>query len=148
MSMYADQTSLCYQSQDLTLLNETINSDLKKLDTWLQGNKLSRNVAKAHSMFISTKQKQNSLKSQNKDMGPKIRDNDLEVVKKTKYLSVKIDCSLNWKEQIKAVSSQGSWRFKTCQVFFPERNFADSLHRHCGAPLSILLLRLGLHCFN
>ena len=92
----------------MTRLNKAINSDLKKLDTWLQGNKLSLNVAKTHSMLISTKQKQNSLKSQNKDLDLKIRDNDLEVVKKTKYLGVQIDCSLNWKEQIKAVSSKVS----------------------------------------
>ena len=108
VSMYADDTSLCYQSHDLTRLNEAINSDLKKLDTWLQGNKLSLNVAKTHSMLISSKQKQNSLKSQNKDLDLKIRDNDLEVVKKTKYLGVQIDCSLDWKEQIKAVSSKVS----------------------------------------
>ena len=37
--MYADDTSLCYHSYDLTRLNEAINSDLKKLDTWLQGNR-------------------------------------------------------------------------------------------------------------
>ena len=106
--MYADDTSLCYHSPDLTRLNEAINSDLKKLDTWLQGNKLSLNVAKTHSMLISTKQKQNSLKSQNKDLDLKIRDNDLEVVKKTKYLAVQIDCSLDWKEQIEAVSGKVS----------------------------------------
>ena len=46
VTMYADDTSLCYQSRDLTQLNEAINSDLKKLETWLQGNKLSLNVAK------------------------------------------------------------------------------------------------------
>ena len=108
VSMYADDTSLCYQSHDLTRLNKAINSDLKQLGTWLQDNKLSLNVAKTHSMLISTKQKQNSLKSQNKDLDLKIRDNDLEVVKKTKYLGVQIDCSLNWKEQIKAVSSKVS----------------------------------------
>ena len=108
VSMYADDTSLCYQSHDLTRLNEAINSDLKKLDTWLQGNKLSLKVAKTHSMLISTKQKQNSLKSQNKDLDLKIRDNDLEIVKKTKHLGVQIDCSLDWKEQIKAVSSKVS----------------------------------------
>ena len=44
VSMYANDTSLCYQSSDITWLNETINSDLKQLDTWLQGNKLSLNV--------------------------------------------------------------------------------------------------------
>ena len=89
VSLYADDTSLCYQSHDLTQLNKAINSDLKKLDTWLQGNKLSLNVAKTHSMLISTKQKQNSLKSQNKDLDLKIRDNDLEVVKKTNTLVCK-----------------------------------------------------------
>ena len=69
ISMYADDTSLCYQSHDLTRLNQAINSDLQKLDTWLQGNKLSLNVAKTHSMLISTKQKQNILKCQNKRLG-------------------------------------------------------------------------------
>ena len=108
VSMYADDTSLCYQSHDLTRLNEAINSDLRKLDTWLQGNKLSLNVAKTHSMLISTKQKHNILKGQNEDLQLKIRDNELEVVKKTKYLGLQIDCSLNWKEQIKAVSAKVS----------------------------------------
>ena len=55
VSMYADDTSLCYQSSDITQLNEAINGDLKQLDTWLQGNKLSLNVAKAYSMLVSTK---------------------------------------------------------------------------------------------
>ena len=104
VSMYADDTSLCYQSHDMTRLNEAINSDLAKLDTWLQGNKLSLNVAKTHSMLISSKQKHNSiLKGQNEDLKLKIRDKRLEIVKKTKYLGLQIDCSLDWKEQIKAV---------------------------------------------
>ena len=108
VSMYTDDTRLCYQSHDLTRLNEAINSDFKKLETWLQGNKLSLNVAKTHSMLISTKQKQNILKSQNKDLALKIRKNELEVVKRTKYRGVQINCSLDWKEQIKAVSNKVS----------------------------------------
>ena len=46
VTMYADDTSLCHQSHHLTQLNEAIKSDLTKLETWLQGNKLSLNVAK------------------------------------------------------------------------------------------------------
>ena len=103
VTMYADDTSLCHQSHDLTRLNEAINSDLRKLETWLQGNKLSLNVAKTHSMLISTKQKHNSLKSRSEALELKIRDNELEVVQTTKYLGLQIDCSLDWKEQIKAV---------------------------------------------
>ena len=56
VSMYSDESSLCYQSNDLTQLNEAINSDLTKLDSWLQGNKLSLNVARTHSMLIFSKQ--------------------------------------------------------------------------------------------
>ena len=74
VSMYADDTNLCYQSHDLTRPNEAINSELRKLDTWLQGNKFPLNVVKTYSMLISTKQKHNILKSQNKDLVLKIRD--------------------------------------------------------------------------
>ena len=106
--MYADDTSLCYQSSDINVLNEAINNDLKQLDTWLQGNKLSLNVAKTNSMLVSTKQKHNILKSRNEDLDLKIRDNELEIIQKNKYLRVQIDNSLNWKEDIKTVSSKVS----------------------------------------
>ena len=84
---------LCYQSHDLNELNEDINSDLKILVTWLESNKLLLNVAKTHSMLISTKQKGSSLRSRNEALELKIRDNELDVVQKTKYLGVQIDYS-------------------------------------------------------
>ena len=65
VSMYADDTSLCHQALNMTQLNGEIDNDLKRLDTWLQGNKLSLNVTKTHSMLITTKQKRNVLKSTN-----------------------------------------------------------------------------------
>ena len=65
-------------------------------------------MAKTHSILISTKQKHKSLKSRNEALDLKIRDNELEVVQKTKYLGVQIDCCLDWKEQIKAVSTKVS----------------------------------------
>ena len=46
VTMYAHDSSLCHQSHDLTQLNEAINSDLKKLETWLNGNKLSLKCGK------------------------------------------------------------------------------------------------------
>ena len=59
-------------------------------------------------MLISTKQRGSSLRSRNETLELKIRDNELEVVQKTKYLGVQIDCLLDWKEQIKAVSTKVS----------------------------------------
>ena len=108
VSMYADDTSLCYQSSDINELNEAINNDLRQLDIWVQGNKLSLNIAKTNSMLVSTKQKHNILKSRNEDLNLKIRDNDLEIIQKTKYPGVQIDNSLNWKEHIKTVSTKVS----------------------------------------
>ena len=56
VSMYADDTSFTFQSQDISQLNEIINDDLKHLDLWMQGSKLSFNVSKTQSMLICTKQ--------------------------------------------------------------------------------------------
>ena len=66
------------------------------------------NVAKTHSMLVSSKQRHNILNDNNEVLKLKIHDNELEVVKKTKYLGLQIDCSLDWKEQIKAVSAKVS----------------------------------------
>ena len=60
------------------------------------------------SMRVSTKQKHTILKSRNEDLDLKIRDDDLEIIQKPKYLGVQIDSSLNWKEHIKTVSTKVS----------------------------------------
>ena len=95
VTMYADDTSLCHQSNHLTQLNEAINSDRKKLEAWLHGNKISLNVAKTHSMLISFKQKGSSLRSRNEALELKIRETELEVVQKTKLSlrSTLVTCS-------------------------------------------------------
>ena len=59
-------------------------------------------------MLVCTKQKHAALKSRNEDLKLKIRENELQFVEETKYLGVQIDCSLDWKEQIKAVSAKVS----------------------------------------
>ena len=100
----------------MTQLNGAINNDLKRLDTWLQGNKFSLNVAKTHSMLITTRQKHNVLKSSNQNLELNIRNNELDVVQKTKYLGVQIDCSLDWKEKKGCLcQGQGHWLFKACK---------------------------------
>ena len=77
VSMYADDTSLCHQSNDITQLNKAINNDLRHLNSWLQGNKLSLNVAKTHSMLITTKQKRNILQDTNLNWELNIRESEL-----------------------------------------------------------------------
>ena len=147
VSMYADDTSLYYQSHDLTRLGEAINNDLRKLDTWLQGNKLSLNVAKTHSMLNCTKQKHNSLKNQDKVLKLKMRNNELYVVKTTKHLGLQIDHSLDWKEQIKAVSKMVSRAVGflkhapqyLCDLFFRNSTCSVKSLRNTGTDLRLPL---------
>ena len=108
VSMYTDDTSLCHQAINMTQLNGAINNDLKQLDAWLQDNKLSLNVTKTHSMLITTNQKRNILKSTDQNMELSIHGKELDIVQKTKCLGVQIDCSLDTKEEIKAVSAKVS----------------------------------------
>ena len=68
----------------------------------------SLNVMKTHAMLISTKPKHKTLINQGDSLKLKIRNDDLEVAQKTKYLGVQIDNKLHWKEQIKTVSSKVS----------------------------------------
>ena len=57
VSMYADDTSIYHSSKDIMQLNRALNDELRRLDGWLQGNKLSLNVAKTRSMLIATKKR-------------------------------------------------------------------------------------------
>ena len=107
-SMYADDTSLYLCSKDISQLNNTINKDLKKLDEWLMGNKLSLNVAKTHSMLIASQQKHKSLTLSNIKFEPKIKEKEIERRHEAKYLGVQIDDKLNWKGHIRAVSAKVS----------------------------------------
>ena len=67
-SMYADDTSLCFQSKDLSPVNEALNEDLSCLDAWLISNKLSLNVAKTKSMLVSTEAKRKTLNKSNQNL--------------------------------------------------------------------------------
>ena len=107
-TMYADDTSVCYRSKSITQLNEAINGDLRSLDTWLKGNKLSLNVTKTQSMLICTRPKRKALEEANLILELNICDTAIDNAPKTKYLGVHIDGNLNWKEHIKAVSSKVS----------------------------------------
>ena len=135
-SMYADDTSLCYKSNDISRLNEAINKDLARLDSWLKGNKLSLNVVKTHSMLVCTKVKNKILDRSNHSLQVKIRETELEVVNKTKYLGVQIDKNLDWKDHVRAVSTKvckGIGLLKHARSFLPHTAI-KGLYTSCIEP--------------
>ena len=89
-------------------LNTALNEELRKLDRWLQGNKLSVNVAKIRSMLITTKQTNKYLMASSQALQPSIREEHIEVICNSKYLGVQIDENLTWKNKIKSVTENDS----------------------------------------
>ena len=52
VSMYADDTSICHQSRDITQLHKAINHDITQVEKWLEGKKLSLKVPINPKIFI------------------------------------------------------------------------------------------------
>jgi len=73
-------------------LNTALNEELRRLDRWLQGNKLSLNVAKTRSMLITTKQKK-YLTPSNQTL-PFFREEHIKVLCNSKHLGVQTDENL------------------------------------------------------
>lgn len=51
MSMYADNTSLSWEPKDPVQLNKLVNGDLKRIRSWMQGDKVSLNLIKTQCML-------------------------------------------------------------------------------------------------
>ena len=119
VNMYADDTCISFQPDSVAKLNEGLNKDLEALDSWLNGNILSLNVAKTQSMTISTKHKQAALERKNEQLCLQMRNETLGAVQTAKYLGVHIENSLDRKKHIfrKDLKKKFtiSWYVKICK---------------------------------
>ena len=107
VSMYADDTSIYFASNSVSEINEAINADLAALKLWLQGNKLSLNVAKTEGMIIGSRGKLKKLTSSD-SVKPqfKIENVDIKMAEDTKYLGVQVDQQLKWSSQLASLTSK------------------------------------------
>ena len=107
VSMYADDTSIYFASNSISEINEAINADLAALKLWLQGNKLSLNVAKTEAMIIGSRGKLKKLASSD-SVKPRfnIENDDIKMAEDTKYLGVKVDQQLKWSSQLASLTSK------------------------------------------
>ena len=100
--MYADDTSISFSSKSTAEINEVVDSDLKKLQTRLVGNKLSFNVAKMQNMTLgsSSNLKKHRMDNGDPEINLHINENNLDMIGSNKYLRVQIDPELRWREHI------------------------------------------------
>ena len=100
-TLFADDTNIYYESNDLKEIEKTVNKELKKFSQWLNLNRLALNVGKTNFViFRSTKRalKHNVVLIMNRKA--------LEQKCYVKYLGVLMDEHLLWKPQISSVSTK------------------------------------------
>lgn len=55
--LFADDTNIFYQHEDIKVMTETLNKELNKANLWLQTNKRSLNIKKTNIIIFKTKRK-------------------------------------------------------------------------------------------
>ena len=80
VKLFADDTFLCSQNKDFSLLQDEVNFELEKVFVWLASNKLTLNIKKSKFMLITNKRNI-------PDFCVKINDSPLEICKSYKYIN-------------------------------------------------------------
>ena len=99
--LFADDTNIYYEDVSLISLEKKVNNELKKLNLWLNVNRLSLNIAKNNFVIFHP---------YNKPLKGSITIKILKkaIVEKSviKYLGVTIDSTLSWKDHILNISKK------------------------------------------
>ena len=113
--LFADDTNIYYESNNLNLLQRTVNKELKKVKMWLDMKKLSLDIDKTN--FIILKSPEHPLAE-----AVSIKFGNLPIRKTcyVKFLGVLLDEHLSWKYHLTELSKK---RARTCGMFFKIRYF-------------------------
>ena len=101
VKLYADDTFLCAQNSNTSLLEDDVNRELSKVYNWMRSNRLTLNIQKSKCMIITKRKTVLPLTI-------KLNNVELEQCSSYKYLGVIFDKDLNWKPHIDYVCSKVS----------------------------------------
>ena len=114
--LYADDTCLIFSAKTIDELQVVINREMIKIQNWMFSNKLSINYKKTKFMIINKGQNHAPFRLY-------INDNRIQQVNCFKYLGVRIDDKLQWKEQIKFIEGKLS---SACGAMYRLRQTIDT----------------------
>ena len=97
--LFADDTNIFYSHSCLTHLVEVLCTELNKLHTWFNVNKLSLNIDETNYILFGRY-------ATRRDVTLHINTVEMKRVQCTKFLSLIINESLNWKNHINVVKSK------------------------------------------
>ena len=116
--LFADDTNIYYESNDLQKLENVINHELKQLlSLWLKVNRLALNISKTNFLIFHSKQRR-----LDHNVTLKLDKKALSQKDCIKYLGVFVDCHLDWKHHISTVSKKVS---RSIGVMYRIRKYVD-----------------------
>ena len=98
--MHEDDPTVTTQGDNESVLINTLNIELEKLNIWLQVNKLTINVAKTHYMIVHRRRRKIDISNRS------LNNTVLQRVNYTKFLGVIINDSLKWTNPIAHVKNK------------------------------------------
>ena len=93
--LFADDTNIYYESDNLKQLERTVNKELQWLNHWLNVNRLSLNISKTNFVIFHPYNK-----PVRESITIKVNKKAISEVKYVKYLGILIDSNLSWKYHI------------------------------------------------
>ena len=102
--MFADDTNLFYEHNDLKTLFSLVYQELQKISEWFEANKLSLNVEQTKYSLFHKPSRRYDLPL----LLPKllIKRHQVERVESIKFLGVLLDECLSWKDHIKYIENK------------------------------------------
>ena len=99
--LFADDTSIYYDSENLNTLQKTVNRELRKARKWLEANRLSLNIAKTNYVIFHS-----SAKRIDGFIQIKLGRKPIKCVHHIKYLGVLVDSTISWKPHVTELSKK------------------------------------------
>ena len=99
--LFADDTCLIINHENVSTLQDKMNMEFKKLHNWCNANKLTINPSKSTATLISPK-----LNTQITNVNITIDNSPITISETAKYLGVMINSKLNFQNHIKIIESK------------------------------------------
>ena len=113
--LFADDTNIYCESDNLELLTKKVNRELKKVKLWLDSNKLALNIEKTNWVLFHSPWKKLTVHN-----NLKIGKQYIQRTKFVKFLGVLMDEHLTWKYHTTKLCKKLS---KTAGIFFKVRHY-------------------------
>ena len=118
--MFADDTNLFYEHNDLKTLFSLVNQELQKNNEWFEANKLSLTVEKIKYCLFHKPSRRDDLPLLLSKL--LIKKHKVERVESVKFLGVLLDENLSWKDHIKYIENKNIGLLYRAKLFLDKNS--------------------------